>query len=58
MNLSKVAFRALIATTVGTGLFYVIRPAFQLSPLTSGIIGAIWALVFIPWIWAPAFREK
>ncbi len=58
MNLSKVALRALIVGTVGTGLFYVIEPAFQLSPLTSGIIGAIWGLVFIPWIWAPVFREK
>ncbi|MBN1255605.1 MAG: hypothetical protein JXA50_10065 [Deltaproteobacteria bacterium] len=56
MNLLKVVFRALIVTVVGTGLFYVIGPLFQLSALTSGIIGAIWALVFIPWIWLPAFR--
>ncbi len=58
MNLLQVAFRALIVTMVGTGLFHVIGPAFQLSPLTCGIIGAIWMLICLRWIWSPAFREN
>lgn len=56
MNLLQVALRALIAVAVGTGLFHVIGPVFQFSSLTCGIIGAIWTLICLPWIWFPAFR--
>jgi len=58
MNLLQVALRALIVTTVGTGLVHVIGSAFQFTQVTWVIIGVIWALVFIPWIWSPAFPEN